>query len=181
EIEWGWASHRGLLPCPIGDGSHRKCTSPETDSTGWWAPLWASVGFPPGQQSRGTGGSPTGSVGPTVGTGGSPTRRATPVGLPPGARNPGGTPTGCAWDSHRVRTAPVGCPPGAVAPVGVPPGAHGPGGAPLGPMTTGIHLNSLVQKMHGHYLDLGTDQYVGDNPLLQKTFDLLAMPDEIVL
>ncbi|MQM06926.1 hypothetical protein Taro_039756, partial [Colocasia esculenta] len=40
---------------------------------------------------------------------------------------------------------------------------------------------SLVQKMHGHYLDLGADQYVGDGPLPQKTFDLLAMPDEIVL
>ncbi|MQL93416.1 hypothetical protein Taro_026052 [Colocasia esculenta] len=43
------------------------------------------------------------------------------------------------------------------------------------------HLNSLVRYSHGHYLDLGDDQYVGDSPLSQKTFDLLAMPDEIVL
>ncbi|MQL79704.1 hypothetical protein Taro_012151 [Colocasia esculenta] len=43
-----------------------------------------------------------------------------------------------------------------------------------------LHLNSLVCYSYGHYLDLGDDEYVRDSPLPQKTFDLLAMPDEIL-
>ncbi|MQM02917.1 hypothetical protein Taro_035687 [Colocasia esculenta] len=143
EIEWGWASHRGPLPCPTGDGSHRKCTPPETHPTG--DGLHRVVG-----PTVGTGGTPTGTAKQghrweshrECGThggyrwkshqardpGGAPTRRVQPRWGSHRVRNPGGAPTGCArprWDSHQVRTAPVGCPPGAAArtaPVGLPSG-----------------------------------------------------------
>ncbi|MQM22823.1 hypothetical protein Taro_055881 [Colocasia esculenta] len=87
------------------------------------------------RQTGGTGGSPTGSAGPTGHRWdshrartlvGAPTGRAALVGIPPGAQPRWGSHRVCArprWGSHRAHS-PGGDPTGHTAPVGVPPGVR---------------------------------------------------------
>ncbi|MQM02850.1 hypothetical protein Taro_035621 [Colocasia esculenta] len=91
-----WGLHRVVGPT-VGTGGSPTRRAESRDSTGWWAPLWAPVGLPPGELNTET---PPGG-GPHCGHRWDSHRlRKLKTRTPPG----GGPHCGHRWESHRTRT-----------------------------------------------------------------------------